>query len=412
MNQFGSWIRSPVLPTPAPLAGSLGRSLAVALGLFGLFLPWAPAGVSIMLAVLFFLGVLAAPAVWRCAPWRDPVIAVGLLLLGYIALHTLWISGFTPVAGGAINQYHELIMAAVLLALFRLAPRTDLFFKAMVVGAIGYALTHWAALFIPALSAYLSSRRISAGLCMTVIAFVLVEIARHSPRPWPIRAAAIFLCLTVLFAIDGRTGHLVLLILAGVVGWVHVAKPWRWIALVALPVVLLMVSFGSSAVRLRVAETIAGSTQAQNGNLSSTGIRIELMRTGLALSEKYYLTGAGFARYAEVNRESVMERFGPEPIRRALPWANVGNPHNEFVMQLVGGGLISFCLFIAWLTLPAMRTQNGHANVTLIGLVLAFTVGCLFNSMLKDFVEGHFYVALVAWLLAQPSLPAVAKTST
>ena len=32
---------------------------------------------------------------------------------------------------------------------------------------------------------------------------------------------------------------------------------------------------------------------------------------------------------------------------------------------------------------------------------MAFAVGCLFNSMLLDFVEGHFYIALLAWLLAE-----------
>jgi hypothetical protein len=37
----------------------------------------------------------------------------------------------------------------------------------------------------------------------------------------------------------------------------------------------------------------------------------------------------------------------------------------------------------------------------LAGLCLAFAIGCLFNSMLMDFVEGHLYTALLAWLLAR-----------
>jgi heptosyltransferase-3 len=49
--------------------------------------------------------------------------------------------------------------------------------------------------------------------------------------------------------------------------------------------------------------------------------------------------------------------------------------------------------------------QAVHARApvggTLGGIALAFAVGCLFNSMLLDFVEGHFYVALLAWLLAE-----------
>jgi O-antigen ligase len=403
MTNVGNWLQWPSMPATEPLAPWQGRSLTFALTLLGLFLPWAPAGVSIMLAVLGILAVLIAPALWRAAPWRNPVVATGLVLLAYIALHTMWISGLTPATAHAVNQYHELLMAAILLAMFRLAPKPDLFFRAMVAGAVGYAFVHWLALLVPSLGAYLSSRRISAGLCLTMVAFVLIVLARSNSRPWPLRIVAAFLCVTVLFAIDGRTGHLVLLILAAVVGWIHSTRRWRWVALIALPTTLLAVSFGSSSVRVRVAETIAGSAKTERGDLSSTGIRIELIRGGLALAEKYYASGAGYARYAIVNREMVMERFGAEPIKKKLPWADVENPHSEFVMQLVGGGMAALCLFIVWLVLPAMRRQQNQADMILKGLVLAFAVGCAFNSMLRDFVEGHFYVALTTWLLARPA---------
>lgn len=406
MRRILSWILAPALPSPAVLPHWLDRSLTVALTLFGFFLAWTPAGVSIVLAMLALLALVAAPAIWRSAPWRDPVIATGLVLLAYITLHTLWVSGFTSTAGQAINRYHELVMAAVLLALFRLSSQPQLFFRAMVLGVIAYAAAHWVALFIPALAANLASRRISAGLCLLLVAFVLVERARLNPRPWPSRLAAAFLCLTVLFAIDGRTGHLVLLLLAALVAWVHSPKRWRWAALVAVPMVVLAVGLASSAVQLRLAETMAASAKNKNGELTSTGIRIELIRSGLALSTQYYALGAGFARYAEVNRQSVTARFGPEPVRQGLPWATVENPHNEFVMQIVGGGVASLALFVVWLVLPAMRRKNGHANVALVGLVLAFALGCAFNSMLRDFIEGHFYVALLAWLLAHPTAPA------
>ena len=37
---------------------------------------------------------------------------------------------------------------------------------------------------------------------------------------------------------------------------------------------------------------------------------------------------------------------------------------------------------------------------------LAFAAGCLFNSLLMDFVEGHLYIALLAWMLAENRYPA------
>jgi O-antigen ligase len=406
MNRFLDWIRAPALPPAEPLPRWLDQCLTVALALLGFFLVWTPAGVSISLAALLFLALVAARAIWRSAPWRDPVIAVGLALLVYIAIHTFWFSGFTGTAGKAINGYHELLMAAILLALFRLVSRPNMFYNAMVLGAIGYAATHWLALFIPTLAADLTSRRISAGLSLAVVAFVLVERARLNPRPWPARFVAAFLSATVLFAIDGRTGHLVLLVLVSLVAWIHSSNRWRWAALAAAPLAVLAISLGSSAVQQRIAETLAGSTKDTNGELSSTGIRIELIRNGLALSSQHYAVGSGFARYAEANQKSITERLGPEPVRQGLPWAVVNNPHNEFLMQLVGGGIVALGLFVVWLVLPVMRQHNGHVSFALIGLVLAFSVGCAFNSMLRDFVEGHLYVALLVWLLAVPPLQA------
>jgi heptosyltransferase-3 len=39
-------------------------------------------------------------------------------------------------------------------------------------------------------------------------------------------------------------------------------------------------------------------------------------------------------------------------------------------------------------------------RAALAGVALAFAVGCVFNSLLLDFMEGHLYVTLLAWLLA------------
>ena len=78
------------------------------------------------------------------------------------------------------------------------------------------------------------------------------------------------------------------------------------------------------------------------------------------------------------------------------------NPHNEYLMQLVGGGFAALTLFLAWLVLPMMRKgQSVGVHTSLVGIALAFAAGSLFNSLLMDFVEGHLYVALLVWLLAQ-----------
>jgi len=393
------------MPASAPLPASFDIALAVALAVLGFFLPFSVAGVSIMLLVLAVLALSAAPSILRSAPWRDPVVAVGLLLLAYIATHTLVMSAFQPGSLKIVNRYHELLMAPIFLALFRLVKRKDAFFWGLTVGAVGYAATHWAAFFVPSLAASLASRRISAGFDLALLAFVIFEYARHSTHPWRWRAVAVFLAGTVIFAVEGRTGQVVLLVIVACAAWLHSPRRWRLVAVVCVPAAVLALALTSSAVQKRLAETVADSQTDGNSALTSTRIRIEFLRGGLFLAKENYLTGAGFARYAEIQRQAIDTRYSHDPVRKQHIEANLttmNNPHNEYLMQIVGGGVAALALFMAWLVLPMLRKpQPGSMDACLVGVSLAFATGCLFNSMLMDFVEGHFYVTLLMWLLAR-----------
>ena len=397
-------LRSPALPPTSRLGKPLDTLLGAALAGLGFLMLFSVAGVSLILALLAVLALIAAPVVWRSAPWREPAMAVGMILLVYIGAHTLWTSGFTRDAWQGINRYHELLMAPLLLALFRIVSGKRLFFQGLIVGALAYAAAHWVALFWPTLAQYLERRHISAGFGLALCAFVLLEQARRSPRPWPARVAALFLASTVLFAIDGRTGHLVLLLLVACAAWLHSSRRWRWATVVAVPLIVLVAGLSSNAVQKRMDDTLSGSQERSDGSLSSTGIRIELLRTGLDLAATHYLAGAGFTRYATEHVRSMQARYGADPAGQKLlqaHWAHSSNPHNEYLMQLVGGGAAALALFLVWLVLPMVRGDRQGARGSLVGIALAFALGSLFNSLLMDFVEGHFYVSLLAWLLAQ-----------
>lgn len=404
-------LRAPALPAVAPLAPGFGQTLSWTLAAFGFFLPFSVAGTAIGMGVLAAMALAAHRQVRRSVPWRDPVVAAGLLLFGWIAVHTLWTSGFTPQAWGTINRYQELLMGAVLLALFRLAPRPELFLRGLVSGALLYAATHWLGLFWSPMARYLELRHISAGLGLSLSAFVLLEQARGSRRPWVLRGLAAFLALTVLFAIDGRTGYLVLLLLVACAAWLQSPRRWRWASLVIVPLAVVALALSSAGVQHRIQETLAGTGPWINGGPHSTGIRIELLRTGLDVVQEHYAIGAGYAEYGKAFERAAQARYGPDPLRRAYLqqyWIRPDNPHNEYLMQLAGGGIVAFTLFLVWLGLPILREAGSPSTrASLIGVGLAFATGCLFNSMLMDFVEGHLYVALMAWLLAQarPSSP-------
>ena len=384
-------------------------AVAVALAALGFFAPFSSAGVAMAVGALLVLGLVRAPALWRLAPWKVPVMGAGLVLLAYIGLHSLWFSGWTEDTLHAVNRYHELLFAPILLVLMQDARHRLLFLRALIAGALLVALVYWASLLDPGLREQLVTRRISAGFAIALCAFIVLVRAPRAHSPSLMRALAAFFALTVLFAIDSRTGHLVLLALASCAAWLHSPRRYRWAAALAGPLVVLALAMSSSGVNERVQETLNGSLRSQgDGKLSPTGIRLELLQLAADLVREHAATGVGYGNYGQAHEKAASARYGGDPASSPMlreSWVHADNPHNEYLMQLIGGGAVALALFVAWLGLAlraaARSTAPDDARGMLAGVTLAFAVGSLFNSMLMDFGEGHLYMALLAWLLAE-----------
>lgn len=371
----------------------------------GFFLPMAPAPVSVLLAILIVFAVVLAPRLLALEPWREPTVIIGLLLLAWIAGHTLWTSGFdVREAVPAVNRYHELLLPLVLIPLFRLAGRPDAFLRGLVAGALVWAALHWAALAHEPLAAYLAKRRISAGWTMAVTAFLLLVHAPVARRPSLYRLAAAALSVTVVFAISGRTGHVVLLALLALAAGL-LARRGRDLAVVVVAALAIgVVALSSTRLQDRLAETVSGSARLDRPVTNSTEIRLQLALTARDLVLAHGWTGVGHTHFAERHAESTTARLLADPNGAAHLkewWVHIDNPHNEYVLQVVGAGATALALFLGWLAAPLLRSGPVHMRRSIIGLILAFAIGCLFNSLLRDFIEGHFFTVILAWLLAQ-----------
>lgn len=384
-----------VLPLAAPPATRSEKLvqalLAGALAAFGLFLPFSTAGVSIMLGVLLLIAGLMARRLWRMQAWREPVLGMGLVLFAYIALRSLAETGLHGHPLKLVNHYHELLMIPVLYTLLRASTHRKAFIVGLGVGAVGLALMHWLPL-PPEWAFKVELRRISAGFGLSLCAFLFLEEARIGGVPRKLGyAIALFLAVTVVFAVAARTGYVVLALLLGCAAWRALRGRWRMAAVIVLALTaVLLVTLGSSVREKR------GDTAVSNR------IRAEFLHNGLQVAREHWLFGTGWGGYPEAYAE-VAQRNGAAP--RAL-WAQSHNAHNEYLMQLAAGGVPALLLFVAWLAVPIVRPWRrpddplGTSN-SLACVALAFAAGCLFNSLLLDFVEAHLYGALVAWLLAR-----------
>ena len=74
------------------------------------------------------------------------------------------------------------------------------------------------------------------------------------------------------------------------------------------------------------------------------------------------------------------------------------NPHNEYLLIFFENGVIGLLLFLAFLILVWRQSNNiqEHEKWLIRALVITFSVGCLFNSLLLDNSEAHFFVLLLA----------------
>lgn len=378
------------------------KGLQVALAGLGVFLPSSPAGVSILLALLVLIVVLTGRFAWSTTAWRTPSVAVGLLLFGYIAANTLVATGWSAASWTIVNKYHELLLFPLLLSAVALVTRPRVFLWGLAVGSVGYALVHWAGPFNPALQKYLDGKRISAGFCFAVTAFLMLsQGGRHA---WLWRCGAAFLAATVLLRIEGRTGHVIFLVLAVLTVARIRSRRWRAALLFAAPLFLVVLVLASPAIQKRLGETRDGLLSQRLDTGTSTSIRMALLVNGWSVAKDNQPLGVGYSRYAQVHEPVARERLAQYPgwDPQSQAWGVMANnPHNEYLMHLACGGVPAVFLFLLWLgTTAATRNAAGKTPPLLPGVVLAFATGCLLNSLLMDFIEGHFYVAVLAWVIA------------
>lgn len=395
----------------------------VALACYGFFAPFSSAGVSISGMALVVLVLMSPRLLADARPWKEPVFMIGLSLWAWITVHTLVVTGANGAGGSAINHYHELVLAPLMFAVLLDERRRRVFFAGLTGGLLTVSLAYWFLALAPAQLPFapelLHARRISAGFAIAFGAFLWLMHAKQSARPWVARTLAATFATTTLFAIDGRTGHVVLLALAAYAAWELAPLRWRHVMALGIPALLLIVAvLGSGAVRNRLHE-LRGLDQVASPptQLDSTGIRIELARLAIDLAGQHGLAGVGYANYSKAHEEAALARYTGDPVRAAYlteSWVRTPNPHNEYFMQLLGGGAAALLMYLAWLgsTWRQGLRLGGPVGPMLSGAALAFGIGSLFNSLLLDFIEAHVYAGVLAALVAAGRKPLASAEPT
>ena len=232
------------------------------------------------------------------------------------------------------------------------------------------------------------------NLLMAFAAFLFAELALAARTPrgrallW---LASLLAAVNVLFMVQGRTGYIVLAVLALYLG--YRLRGSRGLALasgstLAAASILALVP-GVFHDRVLTFVTEYRAWQPEEASRTSTGLRLEFWRNTLAIIRDRPLLGVGTGGFPKAYADRVQGTAADQ----------TRNPHNEYLhiaaqTGIAGLAALLWLFLLQWIAAP--RLAEPLERHLARALVLTIAVGCLFNSFLLDHTEGLMY----AWLTA------------
>lgn len=374
--------------------------------LLGLTIPVSVAGDGIVL-LLSVIALAIALAVHRgdFAPEliKHPIAQRTLVLFGLLALGTVYGDRFAGDSMRFLTKYLDLLCVPLLLLAFRTSDTRSKAISALalslaVVLALSYlvqlgALPSGSAIHGVSGNAAVFKKDLTHNFLMAYAAFLFLQfgLAARPPRiRWAWLAASVLAVIDVLLLVRGRTGQLVLASLIVYAGYAW--RGWRGsgiaVAALAAATTALLVTPGPFKARFDRTISEAREWHDQSAVRDSIAARLEFYRNSMRIVASNPL-GVGTGGFPKAYAQIVQGTDSPPTV----------NPHNEYLLIAVqigalGVAALLWLFYTQWRLAPLLPTPLETHLAR--GLVLAFVVGCIFNSLLLDHTEG----LLFAWLSA------------
>lgn len=235
---------------------------------------------------------------------------------------------------------------------------------------------------------------------MFAVSFFAIAMLSRYLRPetrgwrWFLPAAGLTVCTNLIFITPGRSGYLVLLVLAAFASFVMTPGRIRYFLGLGIPLGLALLLFLSPVASQRIMQGVNEIRgYEQSDQLTSMGIRVVMWQnTAKLIKEKPWL-GYGTGGFMEAYRRQVEGRTG---------WRGqaVGDPHNQFMRIVAEQGILGLAVFF-WL-LGAFFRQRVTRVYRLMGLgvLLAWCATSMFSAHFSTFAEGRFIYLWCGALLA------------
>ena len=369
--------------------------------LWALILPLSTSGITIVsvLSVIFVCWVFSSHSIRTAA--LQPVIALCIGFYLFQLLAALYSTAPWQDILWALKRSIKLLFLPFLFVCF-VSPRTRK--AAMIAYLVGMMAVLVAGVlkhhfhFSWGRSAYSSAAvfkdHIQNSALMAFGAFLAACMAPHFPK---VKSLFYFIAICmgcfVLFLGNGRSGYVLLTVLALFWGFRTAGLKGAVLTLCALTVLFGVAYLGGSGFQKRVHEVGTDVAQYQQGDAyTSSGQRIGFNLNSLKLIQSHPIFGSGTGSFAAEYRQ----RYGSQG---ALA---TNNPHNQYTLYAVQYGVIGVLWFVLILVagfLSSFKLPTLEAGI-LQGIMLMMAVGSLFNSWLSDTTEATMFVFFTAMALA------------
>jgi O-antigen ligase len=330
--------------------------------------------------------------------WRrikaSPLTPPTVLLFGLLIVGLIYTTASLDDALSFLNKYRKLLLIPIVISIFTQESwRRRAYYALLVAIGLGVLISFamrlgWLLPGKPEQDWVPFKSRIAWGF---FLAYGIYLMLHHSILARTIGSRMLWLVFAILSSFDmlylnsGRTGHIVIVAMLTLVAFQYRSRVKRhWIGILLLSVAVVgMVILSSPAIKSRAGDM---EVAAANQESSSIGLRLIFWQTSLRIISDHPLLGSGTGSYGR-------EFPGHANEHSRL---NAVNPHNEYLLIACQLGLVGL-IALLWLLLTHFKYsfQLPHLyGVASQGLAIAMATGCLFNSLLLDHGEGHFYAIL------------------
>ena len=200
----------------------------------------------------------------------------------------------------------------------------------------------------------------------------------------------------VLFLVNGRTGMVILPVLALMFFYeVYGTRALKY--LLTISIAGLLIAYNTPSLHQSRIFTIKDeiSNSETRGEVTSAGQRVEFYKNTFNLISQHPIFGGGTgsmeSEYSTINE-----------IQRSLQ-KRVPNPHNQYLLTTQELGIFGLIALLAFWFIPwrmSYQLKSAEQAKVLRGLIITIAIGSLFNSLLLDASEGKFYCLMAGILLS------------